>query len=156
MTNHVQEIYEIILLVDARNEHVVARNEHVVARNEHVVARNEHVVARNEHEEIGKSEYGVAIISIQFYTRGDFQDFPSLRMCPSLVRERHRSYDVGYSLQTLKRMKSETAKNIVSILESNEEVQKMIREDERRESEHELKNLSYYSLLSKNQEEGTR
>ena len=135
MTNHVQEIYEIILLVDARNEHVVARN---------------------EHEEIGKSEYGVAIISIQFYTRGDFQDFPSLRMCPSLVRERHRSYDVGYSLQTLKRMKSETAKNIVSILESNEEVQKMIREDERRESEHELKNLSYYSLLSKNQEEGTR
>jgi hypothetical protein len=45
-------------------------------------------------------------------------------------------------------MKSEIAKNLLYTMESNEEVEKMLQREERQESERELKNLTYYSLLS--------
>ncbi len=92
-------------------------------------------------------DYGVALHSIQFYTRGQFGDFPSLQVCPSLSLHYHRHHK-GHSKNTLELMKSETAKNLLLTMESNEEVEKMLQREERQESERELKNLTYYSLLS--------
>jgi hypothetical protein len=90
---------------------------------------------------------GVALHSIQFYTRSQFGYFPSLQVCPSLSLHYHRHHE-GHSKTILEFMKSEIAKNLLYTMESNEEVEKMLQREERQESERELKNLTYYSLLS--------